>query len=98
MRSNSKGIFTGTAGVYYVMYRLAAQGYHASCTIGNAPYLDILVSSENGEHNLAIQVKTTEHAMRHRGKGDLRKPHELQFPLGHKAARLNSLKVIYAIR
>jgi hypothetical protein len=49
MKPNTKHIFTGTAGVYYVMYKLAARGFHASCTMGNSPSLDILVSSEDGE-------------------------------------------------
>ena len=96
MKSNTKRIFTGTAGVYYVMYELAARGFHASGTMGNAPYIDILVSSEEGDRSLAIQVKTTEHAMRHRGRGDQRKPHHLEFPLGPKAAKLNRPGVIFA--
>lgn len=96
MKANTKRIFTGTAGVYYVMYELAARGFHASATMGNAPYLDILVSSEDGEQSLSLQVKTTEHALRDRGRGDQRKPHHLEFPLGHKAARLNRPGVMFA--
>lgn len=96
MRNNTKRIFTGTAGVYYVMYQLGARGFHASGTMGNAPYLDILVSSEDGERSLALQVKTTEHAMRHRGRGDQRKEHHLEFPLGPKAAKLNRPGVMFA--
>jgi hypothetical protein len=96
MKANTKRIFTGTAGVYYVMYQLAARGFHASGTMGNAPYLDILVSSEEGDRSLAIQVKTTEHALRHRGRGDQRKPHHLEFPLGYKAAKLNRPGVLFA--
>jgi hypothetical protein len=64
--------------------------------MGNAPYLDILVSSEEGDRSLAIQVKTTEHAMRHRGRGDKRKEHHVEFPLGHKAAKLNRKGVLFA--
>ena len=30
MKTNTNRIFTGTAGVYYVMYQLAARGFHAS--------------------------------------------------------------------
>ena len=96
MASGSKRIFTGTAGVYYVMYQLAARGFHASCTHGNAPYLDILVSSEDGERSLAIQVKATEYALRHRGRGEQRQPHHLEFPLGHKAAKLSRPGVLFA--
>ena len=96
MKSNTKRIFTGTAGVYYVMYQLAARGFHASGTMGNAPYLDILVSSEDGERSLALQVKTTEHAMRLRGRGEQKKPHHLEFPLGQKAAKLSRPGVMFA--
>ncbi len=96
MNKKTKRIFTGTAGVYYVMYQLAARGFHASGTMGNAPYLDILVSSEDGERSLALQVKTTEQALRHRGRKGERKPHHLEFPLGHKAARLNRPGVMFA--
>jgi hypothetical protein len=96
VKANTKRIFTGTAGVYYVMYQLAARGFHASGTMGNAPYLDILVSSEDGERSLALQVKTTEHAMRLRGRGEQKQPHHLEFPLGHKAARLNRPGVMFA--
>jgi hypothetical protein len=92
----SKRIFTGTAGVYYFMYQLAASGFHASCTHGNAPYLDILVSSEDGDRSLAIQVKATEYALRHRGRGEARQPHHLEFPLGHKAAKLSRPGVLFA--
>ena len=91
-----KGIFTGTAGVYYVMYQLALRGFHASCTHGNAPNLDILVSSEDGDQSLAIQVKTTEYATRFRGRGESKKPALLDFPLGYKAGRLNKANVMFA--
>jgi hypothetical protein len=93
---SAKGIFTGTAGVYYVMYELASRGFHASCTHGNAPYLDILVSSEDGERMLAVQVKTAKHATRHRGRGKDRKPTYLDFRMGHKAGKLNKANVLCA--
>jgi hypothetical protein len=96
MKANTKRIFTGTAGVYYVMYQLASRGFHASGTMGNAPYIDVLVSSEQGDRSVAIQVKTTEHAMRHRGRGDQRKPDHVEFPLGRKAALLNRPGVLFA--
>jgi hypothetical protein len=96
MSKQTKRIFTGTAGVYYVMYQLARKHFHASCTMGNAPNIDILVSSEDGARSVAIQVKTTEHALRYRGRGDQRQPFQLQFPLGRKAGKLNRPGVIFA--
>lgn len=79
--------FTGTAGVYYVMAQLAARNFHAAATHGNAPHVDILVSSENGARTLSVQVKTTGWAMRSRGRGDAKIPFQLQWPLGYKAAK-----------
>jgi hypothetical protein len=90
-------IFTGTAGTYYVMFRLAAEGIHASCTHGNAPNVDILVSSADGSRSVSIEVKTTEHALRLRGRGTAKLPHHLEFPLGARAAKLNnpSLLIVF---
>src|SRR4051812_48833414 len=89
---NGKHIFTGTAGVYYVMHKLAAEGIHASCTHGNAPNIDILVSSGDGHETVAIEVKTTESALRHKAKI----PDHLEFPLGKRAGKMSSPKVLIA--
>jgi hypothetical protein len=89
-------IFTGTAGVYHVMHKLACEGIHASCTHGNAPNVDILVSSGDGSRMVAIEVKTTENALRLRGRGTNKHPHELQFAIGHRAAKLNSPNLLLA--
>jgi len=56
--------FTGTAGQYYVSYGLAVRNIHASLTVGNAPSVDILAASPNGERALSIQVKTSQNAYR----------------------------------
>ena len=86
----------GTAGVYYVLAQLAFRGFHAAATHGNAPHLDILVSSPDGAATLAIQVKTTAWALRTRGRGGDKAPFELQFPLGHKAANIKSEGMFFA--
>lgn len=91
-----KRIFTGTAGVYYVMYRLAAEGIHASCTHGNAPNVDILVSSADGSRSVSVEVKTTEHALRLRGRGAAKQPDHLEFPLGGRAAKLTNPSLFIA--
>jgi len=54
------------------------------------------VSSEDGEKSLAIQVKTSQHAINTRGSGANRKPNFLGFDLGYKAAKLNRPRVIFA--
>lgn len=77
----------GTAGTYHVMAVLAARGFHASCTFGNAPFVDILVSSAKGDKSVAIQVKTTREARRWRGKGEKAIVKELQWALGYRAAK-----------
>ena len=89
-------IFTGTAGVYYVMHKLAAEGIHASCTHGNAPNVDVLASSADGQRTIAIEVKTTEHALRLRGRGTSKKPNHLEFPLGARAAKMRQPNVLIA--
>jgi len=59
-----KSQFVGTAGQYYVSYGLAVREIHASLTIGNAPSVDILVASVEGQKSLSIQVKTSRNAYR----------------------------------
>jgi hypothetical protein len=56
--------FTGTAGEFYVAYGPAIREIRASLTLGNAPSVDILVSSENGCRTLSLQVKTARNAYR----------------------------------
>lgn len=61
--------FVGIAGEYYVAYCLAVRNLHASITIGNAPNIDILVSSSDGTKQIAIQVKTSRNAYRPKKHG-----------------------------
>ena len=84
------GQLTGTAGTYYVMAQLAARGYHASCTFGNAPNVDILVASADGGRLISIQVKTANEARR----GNPVK--ELQWMLGLKAAKQSNPHLFFA--
>ena len=96
-QENEGRIFTGTAGVYYVMYQLAARAFTPLDDGGNAPYLDILVSSE--EEELAawrFRSRRQNTPCGQRGRGDQRKVHHLEFPLGWKAAKLNRAGVMFA--
>ena len=93
---SSSGIFTGTAGVYHVMSELSLQRYHAAATHGNAPSFDILVCNCDGSQSVAIQVESTRWATRERGRGESRTPTKLDFPLGCKAGKINSEKVLFA--
>jgi hypothetical protein len=81
----------GTAGTYYVMAQLAAGGYHASCTFGNAPRVDILVAAEDGHKSLSIQVKTARDARRLKNNEVI----QLQWTLGWKAAKQSYENLIY---
>jgi hypothetical protein len=91
------GQLLGAAGTYYVMSELSARGFHASCTFGNAPHVDILVSSADGACSVAVQVKSTSYAKRWRGKrAGPKKLAELQWYLGRKAAKAN-LKGLFII-
>lgn len=84
------GQLLGAAGTYLVMSELASRGFHASCTFGNAPYVDILVSSPNGARSVAIQVKSAAAAKRFTGKKrDGKKLTRLEWYLGRKAAKAN---------
>lgn len=74
------------------MAQLAARGFHASCTFGNAPCVDILVSAKDGHKSISIQVKTAKYA--ERWKKD--KLVQLQSALGHKAVRQGNPGLIYA--
>jgi hypothetical protein len=58
--------FTGAAGAYLVAYNLSIRNLHAAITVGNAPHVDVIVSSSSGFRQLAIQVKTSRSA--HRAK------------------------------
>lgn len=78
--------FVGAAGTYYVMSRLSYENIHASCTFGNAPNVDILVSSAGGSRLASIQVKTAAYARRTTGRGASKVLTYLDWPLKFKAA------------
>ncbi len=77
---------TGAAGTYFVASRLAHQGLPAAVTHGNAPFVDILVSLPDGAAAVSLQVKTTESALRKRGRGPNKVDHHYEWDLGRKAA------------
>jgi hypothetical protein len=78
---------TGTGGVYYVMAQLALRGFHASCTFGNAPFVDILVGAVDGAKTVSLQVKTAREARRWGGTREAPRVIELQWTLGRKLAK-----------
>ena len=56
--------FIGNAGQFYIAYGLSVRNINASITIGNAPSVDIIASSDDGRKSLSIQVKTSRNAYR----------------------------------
>ena len=76
------GILTGTAGVYYVAYQLAARGFHAAVTYGNAPSVDLLVGLLDGAATFSLQVKTSSWALRTRGRGRNKKSDHYEWYVG----------------
>jgi hypothetical protein len=62
--SKGRSQFIGTAGQFYLAYGLAVRDINASVTIGNAPSVDVLASSEDGRRSLSFQVKTSRNAYR----------------------------------
>jgi hypothetical protein len=79
---------TGMAGVHHVASVLLYREIHAAITTGNAPNVDVLAGLKQGTATLGIQVKTTEYALRYRGRGEDKRPYEYQFPLGRKYAKV----------
>lgn len=95
-RPKRSGILTGTAGVYFVASRLAAKGFHAAPTFGNAPNVDILVGLPDGKATASIQVKTSWWGLRTRGRGKNKQPHHYEWDVGKKSANLNRAGLFFA--
>lgn len=60
MNQKIKKQLSGVAGEYYVAAELSRHGFLAAVTLRNSDGIDILASDENGNNQLAIQVKTTQ--------------------------------------
>src|SRR6266567_3369334 len=84
----SNAALIGTSGTYFVMAQLAARDFHASCTFGNAPFIDVLVSSHDGRRTASLQVKTARFAQRWRGRGVKKTLDHYEWYLGHKVAQV----------
>ena len=91
------GSFTGGAGVHYVASRLNARGYHVALTVGNVPAVDLLVSRADGASSVSLQVKTSQWALRTRGRGENKKPNHYEWDIGWNCARLNRGDLIFAL-
>ena len=87
--AKASGILIGTAGVYHVAAQLAARGYHAAVTTGNAPSVDIMMGLPDGSASLALQVKTSRSALRTRGRGKNKEPYRYEWDVGPKSGSLN---------
>ncbi|MCI5778860.1 MAG: hypothetical protein MR051_03440 [Lentisphaeria bacterium] len=61
--------FIGTAGQFYVAYRLSVYEINAAITLGNAPSVDLMASSADGRRTISIQVKTSRNAYRYNRYG-----------------------------
>jgi len=90
------GILIGTAGVYHVASQLAARGFHAAVTYGNAPSVDILVGLLDGSATVSLQVKTSHWALRARGRGKNKIPHHYEWDVGKKSAMLYRPDLFFA--
>ena len=96
MAMKLSGVLIGTAGVYYVASELAARGFHAAVTYGNAPTVDILVGRLDGAAMLSLQVKTSHWALRTRGRGAAKSPHHYEWDVGEKSATLHRPDLFFA--
>lgn len=97
IKAKRSGILVGTAGVYFVASQLAAKGFHAAPTFGNAPNVDILVGLPDGEATVSIQVKTTWNALRYRGKKGNKHPDHYEWEIGERSAKLNRPGLFFAL-
>ena len=87
---------TGVAGVHFVASYLSFIGFLAVPTTRNIRGPDLLVSSLDGSKSLTLQVKTTMWASRTRGRGELKRPHHLEWDVGLSSATLNSRNLWFA--
>jgi hypothetical protein len=78
--------YTGTAGEMILAGLLSYRGLHVAPTRGGAPFVDLLVSSENGKKLVGIQVKTTEAAGREQGPKHARYMHHYDWAVGRRVA------------
>jgi hypothetical protein len=61
--------FVGTAGQFFLAYGLSIRNINAGITLGNAPSVDVIASSEDGRYSLSFQVKTSRNAYRNNRYG-----------------------------
>ena len=94
-RRKTSNALVAAAGEHYVAYKLSRLGYLAAPLRLGAPAADLLASTLDGGRTVAIQVKTTQSALRTRGRGDAKRPHHLEFPLGHAAIEKGSDRLIF---
>ena len=90
------GILVGTAGVYYVASQLAARGFHAAVTHGNAPSVDILVGLRDGTSTVSLQVKTSSDALRTKGGEPNKVPYYYNWRMAERLALLNHPGLFFA--
>ena len=88
---------TGVSGVHFVAAHLSYLDLHAVPTTRNVQGPDLLVSNLSGSTSVSLQVKTTEWALRTRGRGSQKKPHHYEWDIGGSSARLNYPKVFFAL-
>jgi len=84
---------TGAAGEHYVAYLLSKKGHCVGLSRGGSPFVDIMVSGQDGE-GVSIQVKTSSGAWR----GYKRKieNNHWEFDVGKKARTLGGPRLFYA--
>jgi len=97
VRQRQSGILVGTAGVYFVASQLAARGFHAAVTFGNAPYVDLLVSLPDASASVSVQVKTAVRAFRTKGRGPNKVADHYEWAIGQHSAQHHSPGLFFAL-
>jgi hypothetical protein len=81
----SKGHFTATSGAMFVASRLSFEyQLHVELTRDNAPWVDLVVSTEDGSCAAGVQVKAARDAVRMRGREKEKYPSHYEWETGKK--------------
>lgn len=88
---------TGVCGVHYVAAYLSHLGFNAVPTTRNVQGPDLLVSTLTGSKAVSVQVKTTDWAVRTRGRGESKRPHHCEWDIGWSSANLVHSDLFFAL-
>jgi hypothetical protein len=82
----------------FVASRLAYEHkLHVELTKDNAPWVDLLVSTEDGTQGVGVQVKVARDAVRYRGRGQNRKPSFYEWETGKRLMTVDNPNLLVVL-